>query len=108
MTKASTHPSNLREKSQLMSASEIERTMVRLAHEIVEKNNGTGNLGLVGIMRRGVPLAHRLANILNRIEKTQVPVGTLDITLYRDDLSTVGHRPAPRFLTGRHIKSGHA
>ncbi len=96
MTKASTHPSNLREKSQLMSASEIERTMVRLAHEIVEKNNGTGNLGLVGIMRRGVPLAHRLANILNRIEKTQVPVGTLDITLYRDDLSTVGHRPEVR------------
>ena len=52
-----------------------------------------GNLGLVGIMRRGVPLAHRLAKLLGRIEKTEVPVGTLDITLYRDDLSTVGHRP---------------
>ncbi len=96
MTKASSHPLNFREKSQLMSASEIERTMVRLAHEIVEKNNGTGNLGLVGIMRRGVPLAHRLAKILGRIEKTEVPVGTLDITLYRDDLSTVGHRPEVR------------
>ncbi len=70
MTKASTHSANLREKSQILSASEIERTLVRLAHEIVEKNNGTANLGLVGIMRRGVPLAHRLAKILGRIEKT--------------------------------------
>ena len=79
-----------------MSASEIERTIVRLAHEIVEKNNGADNLGLVGIKRRGVPLAERLAKILGRIEKTAVPVGTLDITLYRDDLSTVGHRPEVR------------
>jgi pyrimidine operon attenuation protein / uracil phosphoribosyltransferase len=93
MTKVSTHTSNLREKSQILSGSEIERTLVRLAHEIVEKNNGVSGLGLVGIMRRGVPLAHRLAKILGRIEKTQVPVGTLDITLYRDDLSTVGNRP---------------
>lgn len=93
MTKASIQPPNLREKSQILSASEIERTLVRLAHEIVEKNNGVANLGLVGIMRRGVPLAQRLAKILGRIEKTAVPVGTLDITLYRDDLSTVGHRP---------------
>ncbi len=96
MTKASIHPSNLREKSQILSASEIERTLVRLAHEIVEKNNGVANLGLVGIMRRGVPLAQRLAKILGRIEKTSVPVGTLDIALYRDDLSTVGHRPEVR------------
>ena len=93
MTNASIQPSNLREKSQILSASEIERTLVRLAHEIVEKNNGVANLGLVGIMRRGVPLAQRLAKVLGRIEKTAVPVGTLDITLYRDDLSTVGHRP---------------
>jgi pyrimidine operon attenuation protein/uracil phosphoribosyltransferase len=93
MTKVSTHSSNLREKSQILSASEIERTLVRLAHEIVEKNNGVNGLGLVGIMRRGVPLAHRLAKILGRIEKTQVPVGTLDISLYRDDLSTMGSRP---------------
>jgi pyrimidine operon attenuation protein/uracil phosphoribosyltransferase len=93
MTNASIQPSNLREKSQILSASEIERTLVRLAHEIVEKINGVANLGLVGIMRRGVPLAQRLAKVLGRIEKTAVPVGTLDITLYRDDLSTVGHRP---------------
>ncbi len=93
MSKASTETPNLREKGQILSGSEIERTLVRLAHEIVEKNNGVANLGLVGIMRRGVPLAQRLAKILGRIEKTNVPVGTLDITLYRDDLSTVGHRP---------------
>ena len=82
-----------------MSASEIERTIVRLAHEIVEKNNGVEGLGLVGIMRRGVPLAQRLAKILSRIEKSEVPVGTLDITLYRDDLSTIGHRPEVRKST---------
>ena len=76
-----------------MSASEIERTLVRLAHEIVEKNNGTDNLGLVGIKRRGIPIAQRLAKIIERIEKKPVPVGTLDITLYRDDLSTVGPKP---------------
>jgi pyrimidine operon attenuation protein/uracil phosphoribosyltransferase len=96
MVKLSTHTPNLKEKSQILSGSEIERTLVRLAHEIVEKNNGVANLGLVGIMRRGVPLAQRLAKILGRIEKTQVPVGTLDITLYRDDLSAVGLRPEVR------------
>ena len=96
MSKPTTRPNHLREKGQIMSASEIERTIVRLAHEIVEKNNGADNLGLVGIKRRGVPLAERLAKILGRIEKIPVPVGTLDITLYRDDLSTVGHRPEVR------------
>jgi pyrimidine operon attenuation protein/uracil phosphoribosyltransferase len=96
MSKPSSQPNHLREKAQIMSASEIERTIVRLAHEIVEKNNGADNIGLVGIMRRGVPLAQRLAKILGRIEKMEVPVGTLDITLYRDDLSTVGHRPEVR------------
>jgi pyrimidine operon attenuation protein/uracil phosphoribosyltransferase len=96
MNKPPSPSPNLREKSQIMSASEIDRTIVRLAHEIVEKNNGADNLGLVGIMRRGVPLAQRLAKILGRIEKMEVPVGTLDITLYRDDLSTIGHRPEVR------------
>ena len=70
-----------------MSASEVERTLIRLAHEILEKNNGVEDLALVGIRRRGVPLAERLAKIIQRIEKKPVPVGTLDITLYRDDLS---------------------
>ncbi|HKS72939.1 MAG TPA: bifunctional pyr operon transcriptional regulator/uracil phosphoribosyltransferase PyrR [Terriglobales bacterium] len=89
----SSRQSNLRQKAQLMSASEIERTLVRLAHEISEKNNGATDLGLVGIRRRGVPLAQRLAAIIGRIEKTKVPVGTLDITLYRDDLSTLAAKP---------------
>jgi len=76
-----------------MSASEIERTLVRLAHEIIEKNNGAADLGLVGIRRRGVFLAQRLGAMIQRIEKTPVPVGSLDITLYRDDLSTLGPKP---------------
>jgi len=81
---------SLREKTQLMSSSEIERTLVRLAHEIIEKNNGAKDLGLVGIRQRGVPLAQRLAGIIQRIEKKPVPVGTLDVTPHRDDLSTIG------------------
>lgn len=83
----------LRQKAQLMSASEIERTLVRLAYEIVEKNDGVTGLGLVGIRRRGVPLAERLGKIITRIENAQVPVGSLDITFYRDDLSTLGPKP---------------
>ena len=88
-----TRPANLKEKAQLMSASEIERTLVRLVHEIIERNNGANDLGIVGIRRRGVFLAQRLGSMIQRIEKMQVPVGTLDITLYRDDLSTVGPKP---------------
>ena len=91
--KPTPRPPSLHEKSQLMSASEIERTLVRLVHEIIEKNNGATDLGLVGIRRRGVPMAQRLGQMISRIEKTPVPVGTLDITLYRDDLSTLGPKP---------------
>jgi pyrimidine operon attenuation protein/uracil phosphoribosyltransferase len=94
MTTQSTKPQTvLREKTRLMSASEIERTLVRLAHEIVEKNNGVENLGFVGIKRRGVPLANRLGNLVSKIEKTPMDVGTLDINLYRDDLTTAGPKP---------------
>jgi pyrimidine operon attenuation protein/uracil phosphoribosyltransferase len=93
MTPNPTTQPALRQKAQLMSASEIERTLVRLAHEIIEKNNGRENLVLIGIKRRGVPLANRLAKIIERIEGKPVPVGVLDITLYRDDLSTVGIDP---------------
>jgi pyrimidine operon attenuation protein/uracil phosphoribosyltransferase len=91
--RSSTRPGNLKEKAQLMSASEIERTLVRLVHEIIEKNNGAEDLGIVGVRRRGVFLAQRLGEMIQRIEKTPVPVGTLDISLYRDDLSTVGPKP---------------
>ena len=82
-----------REKSQLMSASEIDRTLVRLAHEILERNNGLEGVVLVGIRRRGTPLAERLARKMTEIEKTSPPVETLDIFLHRDDLSTVGRMP---------------
>ena len=83
----------LRQKGRLMSASEIERTLVRLAHEIVEKNAGAKQLGLVGIRRRGVPLAERLGRLIASIEKHPVDTGVLDISFYRDDLSTHGARP---------------
>jgi len=86
--------SGLREKAQIMSSSEIERTLVRLAHEIIEKNNGAEDLGLIGIRQRGVPLAQRLAGIIRRIEKkSPVPVGTLDASAHRDDLSKNGPKP---------------
>jgi pyrimidine operon attenuation protein/uracil phosphoribosyltransferase len=75
----------LREKAQLMTSSEIDRTLVRLAHEIVERNNGAAGLALVGVRRRGLPLAERLARKIAEIEKVQPPVGTIDITFYRDD-----------------------
>jgi len=91
--KSTSPKSGLRQKAQLMSASEIERTLVRLAHEIVEKNGGFEGLGLVGIRRRGVPLAERLGKIIQRMESAPIPVGTLDITFYRDDLSTLGPKP---------------
>src|ERR1700720_3213333 len=81
------------EKAQLMSAAEIDRTLQRLAHEIVEKCGGTKHLALIGIRRRGVPLAQRIAHAMRGIDGVQVPVGTLDITLYRDDLSKVASQP---------------
>ncbi len=80
-------PLPLREKAQLMSASEIDRTLVRLAHEIVERNNGAEGLVLVGVRRRGSPIAVRLAQRIASIEKVKPPVGTIDITFHRDDLS---------------------
>ena len=70
----------MRLKGRLMSASEIERTLVRLAHEIVEKNDGATNLGLVGIKRRGVPIAQRIGRLIEKIEKVPVQTGVLDIS----------------------------
>ena len=84
---------SLRVKSRLMSASEMERTLVRLAHEIVEKSNGSEDLALVGIKRRGVPLAERLGKLISAIEKRPVDTGMLDIQFYRDDLTTADTRP---------------
>ena len=85
-------PAVVREKKQLMSASEIDRTLVRLAHEVLEKTEDLDKLAFVGIRRRGVPLAQRLASKIQQLEKREIPVGILDINLYRDDLSTVGRQ----------------
>src|SRR5271157_1989591 len=82
-----------REKAQLMSASEIDRTLVRLAHEVLEKSEDLDRLAFIGIRRRGVPIAQRLAAKIKALEGVEIPVGILDITLYRDDLSTVAAQP---------------
>ena len=82
-----------REKAQLMTASEIDRTLVRLAHEILERAQDPDKLVFIGIRRRGVPLAQRLSKKIESLEQRKIPVGVLDINLYRDDLSTVSHQP---------------
>ena len=76
-----------------MSASEIDRTLVRLAHEILEKSADLDKLAFIGIRRRGVPLAQRLAAKIESLEQRKIPVGILDINLYRDDLTTVDIKP---------------
>lgn len=82
----------LREKTQLMDATAIDRALTRIAHEIIERNRGVQNVVLLGIQRRGVPLARRLADKLAQFEG-EVPVGVLDITFYRDDLSLLAEHP---------------
>lgn len=84
------------EKSQLMSSTEIDRTLLRLAHEILEQNNGIDGLVLLGIRRRGAPLAERLAARIGGIERATPPVSALDISFYRDDLSRVDQQPVVR------------
>jgi pyrimidine operon attenuation protein / uracil phosphoribosyltransferase len=81
------------EKFQLMDKVAINRALSRMASEIIERNRGTDKLLLIGIRRRGVPLADRIADRIAELEGTRPPVGTLDITLYRDDLSTVDVKP---------------
>ncbi|CAN5665791.1 bifunctional pyr operon transcriptional regulator/uracil phosphoribosyltransferase PyrR [soil metagenome] len=82
-----------RARESLMDAAAIERALSRMAREIVEKAAGTENLVLIGIHRRGVHLAERLAGEIRRAEKAEIPTGSLDITLYRDDLIQIGPRP---------------
>jgi len=77
----------------IMTAEEIRRATIRISHEIVEKQAGTVGLALVGIQRRGVPLARRIAASIAENEGVDVPVGALDITFYRDDLSLVAQQP---------------
>lgn len=80
-------------KSQIMDKAQMERSVHRMAHEIIEQNRGLAKICLVGIRSRGVPLAQRLSEYLRLIEGQDIPVGMLDITLYRDDLSTIAHQP---------------
>jgi len=80
-------------KSTVMDKDAIKRTIKRIAHEIIEQNRGLENIYLVGIRSRGVPLANRLAEYMKKIENVEIPVGILDITLYRDDLTTISKQP---------------
>ncbi|MCS6831119.1 MAG: bifunctional pyr operon transcriptional regulator/uracil phosphoribosyltransferase PyrR [Armatimonadota bacterium] len=92
----------------VMDAHEMRRALTRIAHEILERNKGAEGLVLVGILRRGAPLAHRLSKLIERIEGTAVPVGELDITLYRDDyrthaVSDVGATHIPVDITDKKV-----
>jgi pyrimidine operon attenuation protein/uracil phosphoribosyltransferase len=83
-------------EKQILSTDDIRRAITRIAHEVAERNEGVRNVVLVGVRRRGVPLAHRIAAALADFEGERVPVGTLDITLYRDDLGLRGPTPIVR------------
>src|SRR5260370_34827969 len=96
-----------REKAQLMSASEIDRTLVRLAHEILEKTEDLHRLAFIGIRLRGVPLALRLAQKITALEKLCVPVGFLDINLYTPDLPRVREKQAPKATTPKFPVTDH-
>jgi pyrimidine operon attenuation protein/uracil phosphoribosyltransferase len=80
-------------KARVMEPDDLRRAVTRIAHEILERNGGTDNLAIIGIQTRGSHLAHRIASVIAEIEHTEVPVGVLDITLYRDDLQTVAEQP---------------
>ena len=100
---------NIVKKTSIMDADGIRRALIRIAHEITEKNKGVENVALVGIRTRGVPLAARIADEIQKIENVKVPTGSLDITLYRDDLTTMGYNPVIHGteidfdVTGKHI-----
>ena len=83
----------MKEKAKILDKEALNRSIMRIAHEILEKNKGTQELCLIGIRNRGVFLAHRLAECIKKIENTDIPVGALDITLYRDDLTLISQQP---------------
>lgn len=101
--------SNIVKKNVIMDSEAIRRALVRIAHEIIEKNKGVEDVVIVGIRTRGVPLAQRIAAEINAIENCEITVGMLDITLYRDDLSTLGYNPVVHGtdinfdLSGKHV-----
>ncbi len=80
-------------KAAIMDETAIERALVRISHQILERNKGADRLCLVGISRRGVPLAERIAGNISKIEGVQLPIGTMDITPYRDDISRIAENP---------------
>lgn len=86
-------------KAEVMNADSLNRSLKRIAHEILEKNQGTKNLVLVGIKRRGIPLANRIKEYIKTIENDDVPVEELDISFYRDDLSKVSDQPEVKNLS---------
>jgi pyrimidine operon attenuation protein/uracil phosphoribosyltransferase len=86
----------MKKKTELLDDAAINRALTRIAHEIVEKNKGGDNLLLVGVKTRGVPLAERLQEKITQIEDITVPIGELDITLYRDDLKKMDNQEEPR------------
>jgi len=83
----------VREKAEIIDGEGLRRAVTRIAHEIIERNDGAKNLVLVGIRTRGYPLAERLAQKIKEFEGIEPPVGALDITLYRDDLQMIDHQP---------------
>ena len=85
---------SFQEKTVIMNGSEVRRAVTRIAHEIIEANKGTDDLLLLGVQRRGVPLAEMIGEAIEKVEGVEVPRGAIDITFYRDDLSTIG--PSPR------------
>lgn len=96
-------------KARIMDEPAMRRALTRIAHEILERNHGAQGVALVGILRRGVPLARSIAAAIRQIEGAELPVGTLDITWYRDDLSRQGDMPrlnatdVPFDVTGKRI-----
>ena len=86
----------MREKAQILDGPGISRVLTRIAHEILERNKGTDGVVLVGLRSRGIELARRLSRNIKEIEGVEVPVGALDVTLYRDDLGKVGVQPVVR------------
>ncbi|MGO8674198.1 MAG: bifunctional pyr operon transcriptional regulator/uracil phosphoribosyltransferase PyrR [Capsulimonadaceae bacterium] len=100
-------PTDLYESAVVMDAEEMRRAWMRVAHEVLERNKGVDGLGIIGILRKGAPLGDRLAAAIERIEGKPVPVGRLDISLYRDDFRTyqpkVGTTQIPFDIEGRTI-----
>lgn len=100
---------DLQEKTQILDDEGIRRALTRIAHEIIEKNKGIENVVIIGIRRRGVPLAERIVAKIMDIEGQKVPIGNLDITLYRDDLTTLANQPVlhktevPFSITGKKV-----